>query len=181
MARIRWTEDKVVGLLRRVADETDGMMPSASMLRRYKFGDGLCARISRMGGFDLVAGIAGLPLRPSASRKGWRWEKWFADMCRARGLDVSTSRSVKAPHDLTVNGATIDVKASGYHNYANGRVRGWMFNIHNKHRPDIIAVVCLRDGHAERLYFIPGCEPKKTLSITEQRLSKWEKYISDWV
>ena len=168
-------------LLRKVAREPAGMMPSARMLRRYPFGAGLCARIRRTGGFDVAAEAAGLPLRPSSSRKGWRWEKWFADLCRARGLDVQPRARVKDPFDMRVEGATIDVKSSGYHNYSDGRVRGWMFNIHNNHRPHIIAAICARDGAAERLYLIPGHEPASMLSITEARRSKWEKYLTDWI
>ena len=179
--RRRWTDKIMITRLREVAAQEDGMMPSARMLRKHPDGNGLCGRIRSVGGFDKAAELAGLPLRASCTRKGWEWEEWFACQAESRGADVERRERVKSPWDVKVNGQTVEVKCSEYSEQGrDGYVRGWFFNMHNQQRCETFAAVCLRNGEPERVYIMPGDEPKSMLTICDGGRGKRERYRDNW-
>lgn len=180
--RIRWTDELIMSRLNEAVAHF-GRMPSvAELTGTFPWGGALASRMARKEGMERWRLRVGAAAKESASTKGWKWERWFEEQAISRGLTIKPGGRVKSPFDFTVNGLTVDVKASRYAEY--GHQKGWIFNIHNKERPDRLVLVCLDRGsvNAEFVAVVPMADVAvgSMVTVPSTRAGKWAPYINRW-
>lgn len=169
--RIRWTDEMAGEHLRAAVAELGlSRMPTVSELRSIGRGP-LATRLCRTGGMDGWADRAGLARAQHASRKGWRWEEWFAGMASGRGLDVERSTRCKCPWDMKINGKTVDVKM------ANGRDHGhglqWTWRIESEHRCEVYVFIALAPNQPPVIYIAEDSEVPRTCTTIMRHRARW--------
>jgi hypothetical protein len=136
-AKKLWTPDRIESELRGVVVAL-GSFPTTAELRGAGRNDLACA-VAKSGGMIEWASRLGLDRKPSDSDFGWEGEKAFVELCTAQGLTAVRSEGVKAPWDITIDGALrIDVKAARWHLYR--QTGGWHFRIGKRPQADVVVL-----------------------------------------
>lgn len=173
-AQKKWTDALIESELRGVADAM-GTFPTTSELREVGRNDLACA-VGKSGGFIHWSERLGLSRKPSDSDFGWEGEKAFVDLCTAQGLTAVRCDGVKAPWDITVNGALrIDVKAARWHVYR--QTGGWHFRIGKRPQADVVVLYQADRGD---FYGVPwwAC-PTTSITLMESG-GKYAPFKNNW-
>jgi hypothetical protein len=173
-AKKLWTAERIETELRGVA-EALGSFPTTADLRATGRNDLSCA-VTKAGGLIQWAERLGFDRKPSDSDFGWEGEKSFASLCTVQGLSVERSNGVKAPWDMTINGALrIDVKTARWHVY---RVTGgWHFRVGKRPQADVVVLYQADRGD---FYGVPwwAC-PTTNITLMESG-GKYAPFKNNW-
>lgn len=157
-----------------------GRMPTCGELKQA--GDNaLACAIVRNGGFAGWAARLSLSRKGTETHFGQRWEQHELRFFASLGFGVQR-QTCRAPFDLLVNGARVDVKAARYTECANSNsgaiTRGYVFAGLKRGRTcDFFDLLCIDKGAVRRRFIVPVSSARvTTLTITSSSLNGAGKY-----
>lgn len=180
----KWDDKSIIEEIQKIVI-SEGMetFPTHSEMQRYESGRSLCCAISKHGGTHRFAKMMGLPIKPSESKFGEKYEiKCCEDIAQETGLHCEKMQ-IRYAYDVLVEGSVkVDVKSARLYRTKSGAAF-YTFNLGKKKQTcDIYVCYCIGDDdNVCKAYVVPSISVhgNKQLSIGKER-SKYDRYKSQW-